>query len=79
MLAFAQTVTSWAMLVIYDRNQLKIYKNSAQILKILNCSRWKSFAVAVFIDQPVTQNFSSELVILPLCNTQDYHATEIVF
>ena len=77
MLAFAQTVTSWAMLVIYDRNQLKIHKNSAQILKILNCSRWKSFAV--FIDQPVTQNFSSELVILPLCNTQDYHATEIVF
>ena len=43
------------------------------ILCIANCLRWKS--CAVFVNRSVMRNFSSELVIMPLCNTQDYHAT----
>ena len=47
------------------------------ILCIANCLRWKS--CAVFVNRSVMRNFSSELVIMPLCNTQDYHATANIF
>ena len=38
---------------------------------IANRLRWKSFVV--FMDRLVTGNFSSELAIMPLCNTQFFN------